>query len=575
MKLTNVLIFLFIASFVIFFPQVGIEKEFIFYDIEEDVEEEEGVKVRIKGATYLIVKPWNIIDNKNKLARYHFERNSDNEDILVVINQDGKLIRNVNLIWKAFLTSEYSQLDDEEIDELLDFPDDVDDLFDEFDENNDNYSPQYVDDLYISLCFFKTTKPKNLLKYSNYCDSNTIARIITGLKKNPVLTYNILLMDVIFNCQQELKQISKKIKKNEDKVISFRDSLHRYKMKVILMYCNAISSLSNNYPLFENATIKNKGKTKNKSKNKSKNNLPLISSNANSKNNNKLSLKSSFDQAHDLLFEALKNEKSFVKLNKSINRGFKKLLKEENEILEDAVLSATYFPIYGFSEGEYDLPKKLKNKYKAQTVLFYDDFDSDLDRNWELHGNPKPVLTVSKKKRKSKKSCLNTNGDDLFYSSVCSKNMFNACNGVVNIEVLFKSGKGKGNFGFGSYIINDALEKGVEPIIGFVINHQRTGSISFIVNDEVVINKSHSFDLSKKVKLNLILSYDKGVNFKVNGNIVYSSDYKVHNIGSESVVISSTSDDFLWEYILITQQKDAYNKLSKSQSILGMLGFIN
>ena len=564
MKMLNTLLLILLILLILPFSITA--KEYVFTEVKSD-----EVKVKVQGLTYRVIRPWSIIDDQ-----YYFSTSSnylsetdENNNIFIILNQRGQLIRNPGLIKKILYTKEYSQLSKEELSKIFSLSDEIKEMSSEIEETY-KYNKKYFSESYLPICFFSSKIPKNIMRYTSFTKDKLI-KVYESFLKNSDVTISNIFIDMIYNIHKEIDSFNQSIEKYSDKTISFHNFLDFYKIKFLLSICNKIYSLNKEESILKDILEKSSSNKKNTLK-KDK----TIDDKSKSIDLSTIDKAGSFDkifkQLHKEISDKISSNSSLMKITEGIDNEINNLIEEETNVNQLTIASATYFPVYGGKTNSINPPKNLLKKYKKANVLFYEDFSGNISDNWDLYGDPKPKVINNEE---SSKNYLSTNGDDIFYSSVASKGLFNPFEGEINVETIVDTGKGKGCFGFGNVIVNDSPDKGSEPFVGFIINNSRPGTISFMVNNEIVINKIINYSAEKPVKLNFILSYENGVKFKVNGDTVFSSDIKIFGIDSESIIFSSTSNDFFWHYVLVTQVVDISKRLERSKSIIEQIGFSN
>ncbi len=516
-------------------------------------------KVRVQGSIYSVFRPWEIVNEYDELEytdRILFEETDDNRDIYIILDDNGNVVRDVNIIRKALLTNKYTQLSYEEIRVVTEIPPDIEDFFDDYLED---YKTKYFWDAYAIINFLE--KEKREYDINNIFSKKELWRFSKDLLRYPERAIQYFLLDLAFAFKNEIELKFDHFKQIENSIISYKDYLDLDKVRLAYIYLNSIMEIHYLYDIFEQMKLDYAKAIVNNINTKT----PIKS---NLKSLRRMNVDKFFLRIKKMFFEIYEGEDFFIELLSMINLGKSDLLKEEIKTENLAYRCATYFPVYGYKKTSIRMSRKTKKKFRKrfskERILFFDDFKDDLDK-WELSGKPKPELD------RKPFSCLNSKGDGLFYSSATTECLFSPFNGDITIETKVFIGSGQASFGFGRYSGSRSSDKGVEPIVGFLIN-ETPGMISFIVNNERVINKTHRIPSGRTTRLRIVLSYYSGIEFRINNDIVYSSRFRLSELGSDSVIISAMSDDYYWDYVIVTQKKSKPEVKGKSlKNILELL----
>lgn len=491
-------------------------------------------KVYLYSREYRILKPSQI-----NLSDYpDLEKHSPKKQhySFIVVNSQGKLIRNSDLIKKVFFAEKYSQLNYKSLNELLAEYNRTNYQVIENKELLEGQNQNYFPTLTVLISFLEGKKLSNQLTEK---DKSNIYKLLLNLVKNPSQCYRDLCHEIMDKSVTMNKDSIELIKNIQYKVISYRQAENIEKQRLAIASAETIISiieddLEDISVKFTHADIHSKEFLA-----KYNGKIPIN----NLKNINTMSLYNFTAKTFQKLFNNVEIHKKLL-ISLKINKC--QYIESPADYEDAAELSTKHFPLYKGQYHLYSVPENIQNKYP--NTLFYDKFDSKLLR-W---------ICIGKNQAQISKNGLSNNGDGWNYSGISSKVLFHPDNGTLILECQGKIGNGKGSFGFGEKKLGTNGEKGVLPFIGFLFNQDIDGSgaVDFRINNEKVAHQIRVIlDLKEEHRFKIILDKSDKVSFYIDDKKVFTQTFKSSIFGSESVVISSNSDDYLWQEVIVRQDK--------------------
>ncbi len=497
-------------------------------------------KVRIHNKIYYLRDPMRINYKKYKELR---KRNifttiakTSGHQLYIVLTHTGRLVRDKKTIQKALFTLHYSQLNDREIDHLIKPLIQSNKQIDESIQRlNSPLSHHFTQ---MSHIVYLLNKKANLNDDDGYLiQKDSLARFIRLFLKDPVKGFKRTLAEILRKSQELNNLAIERLRKFKQQVISYEEALNMEQLLIGLIYGSATTDLLYEYSddALENLTSAKSRANKILKKQRKKLSFRRL------KKMNPITL---IRRAKQLFHKVYGDEEVLQMLTESIEERQDNLIRTLGDYKKTAQKTAGLIPYYKANYNDYPIPNRVKEDY--EDVIFYDDFSDSLIR-WKALGPTKAII-IDK--------TLSTHGNGWYYSGVTSKVLFNVCRGDLSLEANVQLGEGKGSFGFGEKKIGTHGEKGVIPIIGFLFNQDTDGSgvIDFMINNEQVDTSSRiAVDLRKKHHFKIVLYTTKGIAFYIDGKKVLDYSFDARIYGSESLVLSSMTDDYKWHDLLVHQ----------------------
>ncbi len=500
-------------------------------------------KVRIHSKLYYLTDPMGINYKEYKELR---KRNifttiakTPGQRLYVILSHTGKLVRNKKIIQKALFTLRYSQLNDREIDALtsplIQSNKRIDESLQRLNTSHSHYFTQMSHIVYL-------VNPKAQLNDDDgyLIQQDSLARFIRLFLKNPVKGFKRTLVEILVKSRELNNLVIKRLRKSKQQVLSYQEALNMEQLLIGLIYGSATNDLLYEYSddSLKNLSLAKSQAVKILKKQRKKLSLRRL------KKMNPITL---IRRAKKLFHKVYEDEEVFQMLIESIEERQDNLIRTLGDYKKTAQRIAIIIPYYKANYNDYSIPERIKEGYG--NTIFYDDFSDSLTR-WKALGPTKATI-IDK--------ALSTHGNGWYYSGVTSKVLFNVYRGDLSLEVTVQIGEGKGSFGFGEKKIGSHGEKGVIPIIGFLFNQDTDGSgvIDFRINNEQVDTSSRiAVDLRKKHHFKILLYTKKGIAFYIDGKKVLDYPFDARIFGSESLVLSSMTDDYRWQDVLVHQSDE-------------------
>ncbi|MDH5682056.1 MAG: hypothetical protein OEZ36_10745, partial [Spirochaetota bacterium] len=496
-------------------------------------------EVEVDGHVYRVVS-LDQIKKKNRQNLHNKaitpQKRNNKSKPLVVLNSKGKLIRDIPTLQKVFFTGIYSQLSPQDIREITSPLSLVDKEISSAISREGLSGRTYINNLFLMEYLIHKDFPFQ----ESLADTTQKSKLIDFIDKilrDPDSGFLLMIREIMTQSKVLSQQGIKRFQAMEDTVLSFEEAQEIEGFRQALAYGSASCD-------FLGAVKQIKKQRLSQAKIKSKAILNQFSPSGLKAILKEKPVKNLILFAKDVIQIVYGEEQLYRRFLHFIKDGRTKIIRNIRDYLPQARYSAFIVPFYKSNYSDYPVPSKVKERYPH--TLFHDNFSGSLNR-WHFYGSGKP----SQADRVLK---IGSNG--WYYSGASSRVLFNPRGGDVHLEILARLGQGKGSFGFGEKLIGAGGKKGIIPKLGFLFNQDidGSGSVDFKINQELVETQFRlMLNLRKDHSFKLVLSKDNGVSFFIDHKKVYENPYKGSSYGSESVVFSSKSDDYLWKEILVQQ----------------------
>ncbi len=500
-------------------------------------------KVRVHSKIYHLGDPMRIeYKNYKELRKRNiFTRivKSPGRQLYLVLTHRGKLVRNKKIIQKALFTLHYTQLNDREIDYLINpLIQSNNGIVKSIQRLNTPDSHPFTQMNHIVYLLNKKAQLNDDDGY--FIQQDSLARFILLFLKDPVKGFRRTLMGILDKSRQLNNLAIERLKKSRQTVISYQEALNMEKLRIGLVYGTATTDF-----LYEHSddSLENLTSAKSQAMNILKKQRKKLSLRRLKKMNPLTLLR----KARKLFHKVYGAEEVLQILTESIKERQDNLIRTLGDYKKTAQRATRVIPYYKANYDDYPILDRIKGDYDG--VIFYDDFSNSLIR-WKALGPTKSTV---------RDKTLSTNGNGWYYSGVSSKVLFNVSRGDLYLEANVQLGQGKGSFGFGEKKIGTHWEKGVIPMVGFLFNQDTDGSgaIDFRINNEQVDTSTPiAVDLRGKHHFKIVLYRTKGISFYIDGKKVLDYPFDSRIFGSESIVLSSMTDDYKWHNVLVHQADD-------------------
>ncbi len=500
--------------------------------------------IQLYGKFYNVVKTKYINLNQHKelasskeIIRKKSRYRKEIGETYIVLTKMGILVRDNDIIEKALFTKPYTQLTNYEFEKITT-------PIKEIIANYDKAIKKLK--LRKGQQYFSSLKP---LIYLIHEDDKVEVDLSLENKKQlmkfnelilsqPVKGLKITLIEILQRSKELSQKCIKLLRKKRNKIVSFEEALEIDQLRYGLVYGSSTSDFINGSDIQSIQELEMAEEIAEELLEKYKKQQLF------NKQENMIKLLSTMKRVFHQVYE---EEDVFTELVDYMDQARAIMIKHPKRLKKRAVYSSRYFPYYKSNYGQFSIPEDIKEEY--ETVLFYDDFTEDLKR-WLVLGPTNSFI---------KNNTLNTNGNGWYPSGVSSRVLFNPHSGNTYIESKVKIGEGKGSFGFGEKKLGNQGKKGVLPFIGFIFNQsvEGSGSVDFRINNEIAYTQFRVMvDLKRIHKFKLKLHQNDGIDFHVDNKKVYHHSFRSTSFGSESVVLSSSSNDYSWIKIIVYQEKD-------------------